>query len=194
MSEINTTKVTEKMVVSCRNVIGGCGSTSQTTRAALAATVGISVTALLLGIGIGGAAQPDPTATAEYATLEDILADTEKRAAQAEEQLETAQQDAADAQTQYDRLAAEVKDLEARQADVDAREAAVSAAEQGAEANSITDGIWVVGVDNDARRYETVHARHGGSGLAQQNLVTADTLLAHAADPSVAKIFTFDPV
>jgi hypothetical protein len=116
MSEINTTKVTEKMVVSCRNVIGGCASTSQTTRAALAATVGISVTALLLGIGIGGAAQPDPTATAEYATLEDILADTEKRAAQAEEQLETAQQDAAAAQTQYDRLAAEVKDLEARQA------------------------------------------------------------------------------
>jgi hypothetical protein len=103
--------------------------------------------AFVVGVGIGATAQTDPTESAEFIELQDSLTEAEDRADTAEAEVDRAEQGAAEVQASYDELVAKVNDIETREADVKAREAAVTEAEAQAEANSVTEGVWVVGVD-----------------------------------------------
>jgi hypothetical protein len=109
--------------------------------------VGIPLVAFVVGLGIGITAQTDPTESPEFIQMQDSLTEAEDRADTAESELDRAEQNAAEVQASYDALVAKVNDIETREADVTAREAAVTEAEAQAEANTVTDGVWVVGVD-----------------------------------------------
>ena len=103
--------------------------------------------AFAFGFGIGATAQADPTESAEFIEMHASLTEAEDRADTAESELDRAEQGAAEIQASYDELVANVQDIETREADVAAREAAATEAEAEAEANSVTEGVWVVGVD-----------------------------------------------
>ena len=103
--------------------------------------------AFAVGFGIGATAQADPTESPEFIQMQDSLTKAEDRTDTAEMELDLAKQGAAEAQASYDELVAKVNDIETREAELTAREAAVTEAEAQAEANTVTDGVWVVGVD-----------------------------------------------
>ncbi len=83
----------------------------------------------VVGLGIGGTAQGDPTESPEFIEMQDSLTEAEDRADTAETELDRAEQGAAEVHASYDALVAKVKDIETREADVTAREAAVTEAE-----------------------------------------------------------------
>jgi hypothetical protein len=121
--------------------------------------------ALAAGLLVGGAvgagvtaAVSDPTASAEYQELESQLATARDSAGIAVNRAETAEAAAASARADAAEREAALKQ---READVAAREAAVNATEQQIVANSITEGIWTVGVDIEPGTYRTAEALTG---------------------------------
>ena len=92
----------------------------------------------VVGLGIGGTAQGDPTESAEFIEMQDSLTEAEDRADTAEMDVDRAELGAAEVQASYDELVAKVKDIETREADVTAREAAVTEAEVAAREQAVS--------------------------------------------------------
>ncbi|WP_216216256.1 hypothetical protein [Amycolatopsis aidingensis] len=101
--------------------------------------------ALFLGVGIGAAAvAPEPEiVTKEVEVPGEIPAD--ELAALAERVAELNERDSS--------LALRADELDQRSAELDTRAAAISEAERAVAANTVGDGVWVVGVDVEPGTY-----------------------------------------
>jgi len=114
--------------------------------------VGI-IAAFIVGMGIGAAGAGDttePTTTdnsAEISQLESQIAD-----------LEAERDDALGALSEQEAaLGDQEATLAEREAQLDEREAAVTEAEETVAANTVTDGIWTVGVDIEPGTYRAAN-------------------------------------
>ena len=123
----------------------------------------IPAAALLIGVGIGGAAGgTDPTQSEEYQALEQRMEeegdDAQRRITALSDQSREAQSAAREAQEANAQRAAE---LDERERALKAREDAVTATEERIAATSIGHGVWTVGVDVEPGTYRTAQALTG---------------------------------
>ena len=109
--------------------------------------------ALVLGVGIGGAAGiSDPTGSEEYRALQEQLSASEEQIATLEDEVDEVMSRSRQAQIRFEERRTE---LDEREAALAAREEAVTTTEQQVAANSISQGIWTVGVDIEPGTYRT---------------------------------------
>ena len=123
----------------------------------------LPVGALVIGLAIGGtvgavAATSDPTQSEEYGALEQDLEAAQDRVQSLSDRAREVQSSAQRAQ---DEAAQRQAELDSRAAELAEREAAVTAVEAQVAANSITNGIWTVGVDVEPGTYRVSEALTG---------------------------------
>jgi hypothetical protein len=145
------------------------------------------VGALIVGVGIGVASAPDPSElddlNAQVAALQDDLSSTQDELASTADERDAAQEEASRAKEQArtaderaktaaeKAIASQQEDLDAREAQLDSRQADIDQQVQTIKDNTITDGIWQVGVDFEPGLY-----RAPGGGLCYwARLNSADT-------------------
>lgn len=121
--------------------------------------VGI-VVAFIVGAGIGAAGAGDGTEpastdnSAEISELESQIADLE---AERDDALGALSEREAARGDQDATLAEREAELDEREAQLDEREAAVTAGEETVAVNTVTDGIWTVGVDIEPGTYRATN-------------------------------------
>jgi hypothetical protein len=143
--------------------------------------------ALVIGLVIGVASSSDTSQiedlNAQVGSLQEDLSNTQDELASTADERDAAKEEAArakeQARTADDRaekaaekaVASQQEDLDAREANLDSRQADIDQQVQTIKDNTITDGIWQVGVDFDPGLY-----RAPGGGLCYwARLDSADT-------------------
>lgn len=129
-------------------------------RSRWAIPAGTLVLGVVIGLGIGfPAGHSDPTASAEYHSLQQRLSDEQKQAATLQTDIGNVQASAASAQKSAQAVQAAASQSQAalsqQAAAVASQQAALTAAQQQIAANSIREGVWTVGTDVAPGTYRT---------------------------------------
>lgn len=111
----------------------------------------------LVGLGIGAAAGAGISLAASGSKIDRL----DERLSSANERAREANTRADILETRASEASARAADLEQREAAVTAREEAVTVVEQQVAANSISEGVWTVGVDVEPGTYRVSEALTG---------------------------------
>lgn len=111
----------------------------------------IVVAAFALGVVVGIAGEPQAPAD-----LAERRAEVERGITANDEQRRVLIRQDGELAAEADTLKKRTAELDAYAKELDEREAKLAKAEQAAEANTVSDGVWTVGVDIKAGRYRAV--------------------------------------